>query len=312
VWRGDVRPEDTHLPTDTHRATVIGILPILIREVIMTPELLKAKVLLLGDGAVGKTSLIRRFVVDQFSDDYITTVGTKVSKKDLAIKHDGVPIEIVMQIWDVLGQRGYAGVQETALKGAKGALMVYDLTRDETRRALEEYWVPMLWRLVGKVPLVFAGNKVDLVADKVKAHELLGYLSQRYEAVGLLSSARTGEHVEEAFVKLAQDIAAGVGKTAPKVALPTFPQEPVDIRIAVADRIMTDFCAQMGSVDAGMPVVKRQFEIANVDVRAPSKESLMKVVDLLADVEKDFKPEQEVKENKKRRAAWLADIAAIA
>jgi uncharacterized membrane protein YdbT with pleckstrin-like domain len=68
----------------------------------------------------------------------------------------------------------------------------------------------------------------------------------------------------------------------------------------------------MGSVDAGMPVVKRQFEIANVDVRAPSKESLMKVVELLADVEKDFKPAEEVEANKKRRAAWLAEIAATA
>jgi len=278
----------------------------------MTPELLKAKVLLLGDGAVGKTSLIRRFVVDQFSDDYITTVGTKVSKKDLSVTHDGIPVEIVMQIWDVLGQRGYAGVQETALKGAKGALMVYDLTREDTRRSLEEYWVPMLWRLVGKIPLVFAGNKVDLVADKLKAHELLGYLTQRYEAVGFLSSARTGEHVEEAFMRLAEDLVAGVGKTAPKVALPTVPQEPVDIMVAVADRIMTDFCAQMGSVDAGMPVVKRQFEIAHVDVSSPSKESLMRVIELLADVEKDFKPREEVEENKKRRAAWLAEIEAAA
>lgn len=144
------------------------------------------------------------------------------------------------------------------------------------------------------------------------SHELLGYLTQRYEAVGFLSSASTGEHVEEAFLKLAQDIVAGIGKTAPKVALPTVPQEPVDIMVAIADRIMTDFCASMGSVDAGMPVVKRQFEIAGVDVRAPKKESLVKVVELLAEVEKDFKPAEEVEENKKRRAAWLAEIAAAA
>ncbi len=299
----------THVSIDTQVVTVIGILPILNREVIMTPEMLKAKVLLLGDGAVGKTSLIRRFVVDQFSDDYITTVGTKVSKKDLSVTHDGQPVEIVMQIWDVLGQRGYAGVQETALKGAKGALMVFDLTRDETRRSLEEYWVPMLWRLVGKIPIVFAGNKVDLVPDKVKAHEFLGYLTQSYEAIGFLSSARTGEHVEEAFLKLAEQIVTGVGKVAPKVALPTVPQEPVDVLVAIADRIMTDFCAEMGSVDAGMPVVKRQFEIANVDVRAPSKESLLKVIELLAEVEKDFKAVEVVQANRQRRLAWFTELA---
>lgn len=273
----------------------------------MPADVLKAKVLLLGDGAVGKTSLIRRFVVDQFSDDYITTVGTKVSKKDLAVSHEGVQLEMVMQIWDVLGQRGYAGVQETALKGAKGAMMVYDITRDETRRSLEEYWVPMLWRLVGKIPVVFVGNKVDLVADKVETHELLGYLTQRYEAVGILSSAKTGEHVEEAFQTLAQSIASNIGKTAVMVALPTLPQEPVDWLVAIADRIMVDFCAVMGSVDAGMPVVKRQFELANVDVRAPTREALLKVVEQLAVVERDFKTPDEVDMNRRRRLSWLIE-----
>jgi len=278
----------------------------------MPAEVLKAKVLLLGDGAVGKTSLIRRFVVDQFSDDYITTVGTKISKKDISLSSQGTPIEMVMQIWDVLGQRGYAGVQETALKGAKGALMVYDLMREETRRSLEEYWVPMLWRLVGKIPVVLVGNKVDMVTDKVEAREMLGYLTQRYEAVGILSSAKTGEHVEDAFRTLADAMVTNLGRASVKVALPTLPQEPVDWLIAIADRLMVDFCAVMGSVDAGMPVVKRQFEIANVDVRAPTKESLMKVIEQLAAVEKDFRTPAEVEENKRRRLSWLLERPSIA
>ncbi len=273
----------------------------------MSPDLLKAKVLLLGDGAVGKTSLIRRFVVDQFSDDYITTVGTKVSKKDVQVVHKGQPMDMVMQIWDVLGQRGYAGVQETALKGAKGALMVYDTTRDDTRRSLEDYWVPMLWRLIGKIPVIFVGNKSDLIPDRLKAHELLGYLTQRYEAVGLLSSAKTGERVEETFIQLAGDIVMNLGKTAPKVAIPTLPQEPVDWLVTIADRVMTDFCAEMGSVDAGMPVVKRQFELASVDVRSPSKESLIRVIEQLAEVERDFKSFDEVEGNKRRRISWLTE-----
>ncbi len=276
-------------------------------ERLMSPELLKAKVLLLGDGAVGKTSLIRRFVVDQFSDDYITTVGAKVSKKDITVVNEGKQVEMVMQIWDVLGQRGYAGVQETALKGAKGALMVYDITRDDTRRSLEDYWVPMLWRLVGKIPIVFVGNKVDLMDDRVKAHELLGYLKQRYDASGLLSSAKTGEHVEDAFSNLGLEMVQNVGRTPIKVALPTLPQDSIDWLIAIADRIMVDFCAQMGSVDAGMPVVKRQFELAEVDVKAPSKESLLKVIEQLAEVEKDFKSLDEVEVNKKRRLLWLTE-----
>jgi len=148
---------------------------------------------------------------------------------------------------------------------------------------------------------------VDLVEDKLKEHELLGYLVQRYEAEGLLTSAKTGENVEDAFLKLGSHIIANIGKPVPKIALPTLPQEPVDWLIAIADRIMTDFCAEMGSVDAGMPVVKRQFEIAEVDVRAPSKESLMRVIELLAEVEKDFKQPEEVDTIRRRRLSWLTE-----
>src|SRR2546428_818158 len=77
----------------------------------MPREPMKSKVVLLGDGGVGKTSLVRRFVVDQYSDEYITTVGTKVSKRSLNIGSPLAEVEMVMQIWDVLGQKGYSGVQ---------------------------------------------------------------------------------------------------------------------------------------------------------------------------------------------------------
>src|SRR5437667_310534 len=90
----------------------------------MPREPMKSKVVLLGDGGVGKTSLVRRFVVDQYSDDYITTVGTKVSKRSLSLGSALSEVEMVMQIWDVLGQKGYSGVQETAIKGAQGVLLV--------------------------------------------------------------------------------------------------------------------------------------------------------------------------------------------
>ena len=67
------------------------------------------KVCLLGDGQVGKTSLIRKFVLDQFSDDYITTVGTKVSKKKLYMEFpdlDGA-VDLTLTIWDILGQKEF-------------------------------------------------------------------------------------------------------------------------------------------------------------------------------------------------------------
>src|SRR5436309_1950018 len=98
----------------------------------MVDDHVKRKILLLGDGAVGKTSLIRRFVVDKFSDDYITTIGTKVTKKDLRIESPSKATDMTFMIWDVLGQKGYRGIQESSFQGAKGALLVYDVTRPET------------------------------------------------------------------------------------------------------------------------------------------------------------------------------------
>src|SRR5438034_9607084 len=113
----------------------------------MPREPMKSKVVLLGDGGVGKTSLIRRFVVDQHSDDYITTVGTKVSKRSLRLGSPLAELAMVMPIWDVLGQKGYSRAQETAIKGAQGVLLEYDSTNDESRRTLEDYSLRATWRL---------------------------------------------------------------------------------------------------------------------------------------------------------------------
>jgi len=272
----------------------------------MADEAMKAKVLLLGDGGVGKTSLIRRFVVDQFSDDYITTIGTKVSKKDITVGKPPNDMDIIMQIWDVLGQKGYGGVQETAMKGAQGVLFVHDLTREETRRSMEEYWMPMVWRLVGRIPMVIVGNKVDLLEEeRIASHEYTYYLQEKYDTPAIMTSAKSGESVEGAFKVLGEMVVESAGVTIERLALVTPPQEPVDLLIRVADKIMTDFCYQLGSVDAGMPVVKRQFERAGVDVRAPSVTSLRKAIENLAAVENDFKNAEEIAANKARRLAWL-------
>src|SRR5439155_26164347 len=128
----------------------------------MVDDHIKRKILLLGDGAVGKTSLIRRFVVDKFSDEYITTIGTKVTKKDLQIESPSKATDMTFMIWDVLGQKGYRGIQESSFQGAKGALLVYDVTRAETAERLHEYWIRDFLSVTVLIPIVLVANKVDL------------------------------------------------------------------------------------------------------------------------------------------------------
>ena len=266
---------------------------------------IKAKVILLGDGSVGKTSLIRRFVTDQFSDDYLMTIGTKVTKKEVSVDHGGRETPLIMTIWDVLGQKGYAGVQESAVKGGQAVLLVYDVTRDETWKSLEEYWIPIIWRLVGKIPLVFAGNKVDLAEDRAYVKDLLSYLEQKYDAHGFLSSAKTGESVERMFGAIGAAVVETLDAPVERVAQPTPPHKVVDPFLTVTDKIMTDFCAGFGGLDAGMNVVRQQFERAKVDVRAPTKDGLLRVVDLLSEVEKSVKSAEIVSANRLKRITWV-------
>src|SRR5436309_8880779 len=139
----------------------------------MVDDHIKRKILLLGDGAVGKTSLIRRFVVDKFSDDYITTIGTKVTKKDLRLESPGKVTDLTFMIWDVLGQKGYRGIQESSFQGAKGALLVYDVTRPEPAESLHEYWIPHLLSVTDPLRLVMVAYKVDLAASRRTVQEPL-------------------------------------------------------------------------------------------------------------------------------------------
>jgi len=271
----------------------------------MPVDLIKRKILLLGDGAVGKTSLIRRFVVDKFSDEYITTIGTKVTKKDLRVEAPGRVTDITFMIWDVLGQKGYTGVQESSFQGAKGALLVYDVTRSETIRALGEYWLPHLTKVVGNIPFVVVGNKIDLVEDRERAGETLEYLSESFDVEGFLSSAKTGEGVELCFVHLAKTMISDVEAKGHQHETAT--EEEGNELITVTDRIIIDFCDVMGGHEAAMPIVRQQFTRAGVDVRTPTSEGLRLAVECLAEAESSFRNAADVEASKRKRLAWISE-----
>ncbi|KYK28726.1 MAG: hypothetical protein AYK23_05475 [Candidatus Proteinoplasmatales archaeon SG8-5] len=167
----------------------------------------RKKVILLGDGAVGKTSLIRRYVEDQFDDDYIFTIGVKVTRKDVTIRKDGEELQVVLMIWDILGQTDYHQIQTESFKGASGALLVCDLTRKETLDSLGKYWIPQFEKAVGKVPRVILGNKADLRKKKMPAEEFTsGIQRMSMGSLCLETSAKTGQNVAEAFEAIAMQL----------------------------------------------------------------------------------------------------------
>jgi len=273
----------------------------------MAPEFLKRKVLLLGDGAVGKTSLVRRFVVDKFSDDYITTIGAKVTKKDLRVNSGMDTFDITLVMWDVLGQRGFHAVQQSAFQGSKGVVLVFDLTRQETAESLKNYWVPRVREVAGNVPMLLFANKVDLVAERDLAEERVGWMAAELGCEYLLTSAKTGEGIESGFGQLAKDLIAQ-RETEMEYAVNVPVENANADAFGVADMIMVDFCNDFGGIEVGTPVLREQFGRAGLDIKNPTMDGLLKAIDLLADVEKSFKSEVDVRRSRTRRMTWVRNL----
>src|SRR5205809_155721 len=293
------------LIVDIEPASVIKVAPAW-SDAVMVDDHVKRKILLLGDGAVGKTSLIRRFVVDKFSDDYITTIGTKVTKKDLRIESPSKATDMTFMIWDVLGQKGYRGIQESSFQGAKGALLVYDVTRPETAESLHEYWIPHLLSVTDPIPIVLVANKVDLADSRRKVQEDLDDLKDVLQVDGFVSSAKTGLNVEAGFLGLAK---AMIAKADAKVMKRDAVEETWNPFIAVTDQIIVDFCEFMGGQEAAMPIVRQQLTRAGIDVKAPTKEGLRLAVDYLAEAESSFRNAADVEASKLRRLGWIKEVA---
>jgi small GTP-binding protein len=268
----------------------------------------KRKVLLIGDGAVGKTSLIRKFVLDKFDDKYIATIGTKVTKKELELKDSGRNIILTMMIWDVLGQKGYRSIQSASFKGADGVILVCDFTRLDTLKSLEEYWLPNIGDNVSKLSFIFTANKSDLKGDAQFSIEDLQIIASRYGSKAFTSSAKTGENVEELFISLGKSLIAGP-KESPAIEPMVTEDIPDQMNVVEAtDMIINDFCQSYGDMEIAMPVIRQQFTKAGMDIRNPTLEGLRQVIELLAQVERDFKGESATRQNYSRRKLILSRV----
>ncbi len=175
---------------------------------------IKTKVCLVGEAAVGKTSLIRRYVQDEFDDRYITTLGAKVSKKELSFDlPKDARVQMDMTIWDIMGEKGFRDLlKEAFFHGAKGTIAVCDLTRYSTLKELDD-WVQGVFNVVGEIPVVFAINKVDL-KDEVMilyGEKEIDQAVRAFEAPYYYTSAKTGENVEALFRRLGTMVLAKEG-----------------------------------------------------------------------------------------------------
>lgn len=167
-------------------------------------KVVQKKVCLLGDFAVGKTSLVRRFVEGHFDDKYLSTIGVKVSRKSVEREDH----QLNFLIWDLVGGNEFSRSEAGYLLGAAGALVVCDLTRPDTLEAMKRY-ATQIRTVSPAVSLVFLGNKFDLVKERAISDDVLTAVSTELNAPFLYTSAKTGENVEAAFAQLADLIEGG-------------------------------------------------------------------------------------------------------
>jgi len=153
------------------------------------------KVLLVGNFGVGKTSLIRRFVLNEFSEDYISTIGVRVSTKIVSFNNE----QIKLLIWDVAGTSGNEKVPKAYFLGASAAMYVFDLSREETYLNIKTQ-LTSVKELSGLKDITIVGNKKDLVTES----EINQIISKLEISVDLITSAKDDENVEDAFTILAK------------------------------------------------------------------------------------------------------------
>ncbi len=151
------------------------------------------KIVLVGNFGVGKTSLIRRFVENSFSEEYLSTIGVSISKKTLG--------DATIMIWDIEGHTEFKPIYKQYLLGAKGFIIVADLLREESIDAIKSH-IKLSHEVVNDAPVCIALNKSDM--PHTLDDEKLNYIKNLSPSVIkiLKTSAKSGDAVEELFLTL--------------------------------------------------------------------------------------------------------------
>ena len=156
--------------------------------------MIRKKILLLGDFSVGKTSLIRRYIDKTFDDSYLTTIGVKISEKEMLI--DDVDLKLL--VWDVEGATKTKKIPLAYFKGASAAIFVADVSRKETMDSIDAH-VETFLEINPNSKYIISYNKSDLLSKEEENSLILPSNS-------FLSSAKKDENIEILFEVLAQEI----------------------------------------------------------------------------------------------------------
>ena len=165
------------------------------------------KILILGDSAVGKTTLLLKYVDGYFPNIYVATIGVEYKIK--RIKLNG--IDISLQIWDTAGQERFRGVTKNFMKGADGIIYAYDVTKKSSFESLKN-WIFQSEEATEGFKKIIIGNKIDLEKERQITKETLNKFCQNRNIKGMEVSAKNDINVNECFETLAKLIIEGKSK----------------------------------------------------------------------------------------------------
>jgi len=159
------------------------------------------KIIIIGDPAVGKTSLVKKFITGQFTKDYRSSIGTNIFTKELKLERN---IDIKLQLWDIAGQERWISMRPSYYSGAKGIIIVGDLSRRNTFDQIEKFWIPDVKQYCEQAPIILLANKNDL-GTELSEKEIFS-LEKKIKAISIIrTSAKTGENVELAFKLISEE-----------------------------------------------------------------------------------------------------------
>ncbi|MFX1304691.1 MAG: Rab family GTPase [Promethearchaeota archaeon] len=169
-------------------------------------EKYRFKIVIIGDGGVGKTSLIQKFTQGIFQKDYTKTIGALISEYDKKFDED----EIRLIFWDIAGQDDFYFLRPSFYKASQGAIIVYSLEENNLGKrsfANVKKWHEDAKKFCGDIPVVIFANKVDLIKeDSLNESEIQEIVNKRNFLGYYITSAKTGQGVYEAFNSLIEKL----------------------------------------------------------------------------------------------------------
>ncbi|MHA1256862.1 MAG: Rab family GTPase [Promethearchaeota archaeon] len=163
------------------------------------------KITVIGDGGVGKTSLIKKYTKGSFKKEYIKTLGAQFSKYDEKIENSAVKLFF----WDIAGQKEFSFMRPTFYKGSKAAIIVFSHDPNEIDTSFNHIseWHEDIKKYCGNIPIVLFGNKIDLIADEKLNGSKIEEIVDKRDFLGYYkTSAKTGNGVYKAFQAIIKDL----------------------------------------------------------------------------------------------------------